>query len=128
MICFITERKSKRITTRKRTKIERKVSHRSWRLHVFWCELPNPSKHHLLIIEKWLKSKVNGLKMGHSPLKQHLHRISMIDNLTCDCGTDPWDTRAYHIDIPLPKQCCFERHTKVMNSTIFCCISNPNPR
>ncbi len=26
--------------------------------------------------------------MGHSLLKQHLHRITMINNPTCDCGTD----------------------------------------
>ncbi len=34
------------------------------------------------------ESKVNRLKMGHSLLKQHLHRIAMIDNPTCDCETD----------------------------------------
>ncbi len=34
------------------------------------------------------ESKVNRLKMGHSLLNQHLHRIAMFDNPTCDCGTD----------------------------------------
>ncbi len=32
------------------------------------------------------ESKVNSFKMRHNLLKQH--RISMIDNPTCDCGTD----------------------------------------
>ncbi len=34
------------------------------------------------------ESKVNRLKMGHCLLKQHLHRFALIDNPTCDCGTD----------------------------------------
>ncbi len=34
------------------------------------------------------ESKVNRLNMGYSLPKQHLHRIAMIDNPTCDCGTD----------------------------------------
>ncbi len=39
------------------------------------------------LYERKAESKVNRLKMGHSLLKQHLHRITMIDNPTCDCGT-----------------------------------------
>ncbi len=35
-----------------------------------------------------VESKVNRLKMGHSLLKQPLHRIAIIDNPTSDCGTD----------------------------------------
>ncbi len=30
------------------------------------------------------ESKVNRLKMGHSLLKQHIHRIAMIDNPTIE--------------------------------------------
>ncbi len=47
-----------------------------------------------MIFSQWFHGKlteaymVNRLKMGYNLLKQHLHEITIIDNPTCDCGTD----------------------------------------
>ncbi len=67
--------------------------------HKSWTN--NNTGHHLydlqpMISRKAYKSlygrkaecKVNRLKMGDSFQKQHLHRIVVIDNPTCECGTD----------------------------------------
>ncbi len=55
--------------------------------HLYDLE-PNVSrKAYRSLYARKAESKVNRLKMGHSLLKQHLHRVATIDNPTCDRGT-----------------------------------------
>ncbi len=101
---------------------------KSWINNNTGCHLydiqPNVSrKSYRSLFGRKAESKVNRLKMGHSLLKQHLHRIAIIDNPTCDRGTDR----------ETPKHTIFHCqnnavHRDILIDTIFYCISNTNPR
>ncbi len=58
------------------------------RCHLYDLQPMVSMKAYRSLYRRKAESKVNRLKMGHSLLKQHLHRIAIIDNPTGDCGTD----------------------------------------